>query len=63
MGGEPKNFNTWTPGLEPALVRAGDDIIVPNHDQVSVRGSLWPGFYADRRDGPVTLVYSQTIGK
>src|SRR4029077_8753730 len=38
-GGDPKNFNRWVPGGEPALVRAGDDVLPPTNNDTYYKGA------------------------
>jgi hypothetical protein len=38
-GGDPKNFNKWVPGGEPALVRAGDDVLPRTNNDTYYKGA------------------------
>jgi hypothetical protein len=37
--GDPKNFNRWVPGGEPALVRAGDDVLPRTNNDTYYKGA------------------------
>jgi len=49
-GGDPKKFNTWVPGGEPTLVRAGEDIVVRMNNDTYYNAAV---LYLE--DGPVVL--------
>jgi len=38
-GGDPRNFNRWVPGGEPALVRAGDDVLPRTNNDTFYKGA------------------------
>ena len=49
-GGDPKNFNRWVPGGEPALVRAGNDVLPRTNNDTYYKGASLM-----LRNGPVVL--------
>jgi hypothetical protein len=49
-GGDPRNFNRWVPGGEPALVRAGDDVLPRTNNDTYYKGAS-----LSLRNGPVVL--------
>jgi hypothetical protein len=49
-GGDPAKFNTWVPGGEPSLVRAGEDPVVRMNND-----TFYNGAYLYLEDGPVVI--------
>ncbi len=49
-GGDPRNFNRWVPGGEPALVRAGDDVVPRTNNDTYYKGAA-----LFLKNGPVVL--------
>jgi hypothetical protein len=39
-GGDPKNFNTWVPGLQAVLVGAGEDIVVRTNNDTYYKSTI-----------------------